>query len=189
MSSLFRGALAACAFLFAASSASAATYSLHVDVGATSIDGFFAVNGASSNYVGGGTTTKADLLDYSLTFKNGANTFVGTPANLLGLQTFNITYSLDLLTVTAWDISIAFTNPATPGIAFQFGGNNNSFAQVTNGGGSPFNDSAFPGPTLTAELQPTPLPGALLLFATGLGAMGFFGWRRKRKNAAAVAAP
>ena len=28
----------------------------------------------------------------------------------------------------------------------------------------------------------TPLPAALPLFATGLGALGLFGWRRKRKN-------
>ena len=34
----------------------------------------------------------------------------------------------------------------------------------------------------------TPLPSALLLFATGLGVMGLFGWRRKRKNAAAIVA-
>jgi hypothetical protein len=34
----------------------------------------------------------------------------------------------------------------------------------------------------------TPLPAALPLFATGLGAMGLLGWRRKRKNAAARAA-
>jgi hypothetical protein len=42
---------------------------------------------------------------------------------------------------------------------------------------------------LTAEtsISPTPLPAALPLFATGLGAMGLFGWRRKRK-AQAVAA-
>ena len=33
----------------------------------------------------------------------------------------------------------------------------------------------------------TPLPAALPLFATGLGALGLFGWRRKRKDAAAVA--
>jgi hypothetical protein len=34
----------------------------------------------------------------------------------------------------------------------------------------------------------TPLPAALPLFATGLGAMGLFGWRRKRKDVAALAA-
>lgn len=34
----------------------------------------------------------------------------------------------------------------------------------------------------------TPLPAALPLFASGLGALGLFGWRRKRKNAAATAA-
>jgi hypothetical protein len=34
----------------------------------------------------------------------------------------------------------------------------------------------------------TPLPAALPLFATGLGAMGLLGWRRKRKNAALAAA-
>jgi hypothetical protein len=38
------------------------------------------------------------------------------------------------------------------------------------------------------EITSTPLPAALPLFATGLGAMGLFGWRRKRKSAAAVAA-
>src|SRR5262249_7994177 len=30
----------------------------------------------------------------------------------------------------------------------------------------------------------TPLPAALPLFATGLGALGFLGWRRKRRQAA-----
>lgn len=34
---------------------------------------------------------------------------------------------------------------------------------------------------LTGTEAATPLPAALPLFATGLGAMGFFGWRRKRK--------
>jgi hypothetical protein len=33
------------------------------------------------------------------------------------------------------------------------------------------------------DVQLTPLPAALPLFATGLGAMGMFGWRRKRKSA------
>jgi hypothetical protein len=34
----------------------------------------------------------------------------------------------------------------------------------------------------------TPIPAALPLFASGLGAMGLLGWRRKRKNIAAIAA-
>ena len=42
-------------------------------------------------------------------------------------------------------------------------------------------------PWTGAELSSTPLPAALPLFATGLGAMGLLGWRRKRK-AQAVAA-
>ena len=40
--------------------------------------------------------------------------------------------------------------------------------------------------TLTFAPAATPLPAALPLFATGLGAMGLFGWRRKRKNAIAA---
>jgi hypothetical protein len=39
-----------------------------------------------------------------------------------------------------------------------------------------------PGTWSVAE---TPLPAALPLFASGLGALGLLGWRRKRKNAAA----
>jgi hypothetical protein len=34
----------------------------------------------------------------------------------------------------------------------------------------------------------TPLPATLPLFAGGLGALGLFGWRRKRKNSAALLA-
>ena len=36
------------------------------------------------------------------------------------------------------------------------------------------------------DLVNTPLPGALPLFATGLGALGLLGWRRKRKAQAAA---
>jgi hypothetical protein len=37
-------------------------------------------------------------------------------------------------------------------------------------------------------VSPVPLPAALPFFATGLGALGLLGWRRKRKNTAAIAA-
>jgi len=39
----------------------------------------------------------------------------------------------------------------------------------------------------TPSTSATPLPAALPLFATGLGALGLLGWRRKRKNAALAA--
>ena len=42
--------------------------------------------------------------------------------------------------------------------------------------------------TEVAGTGATPLPAALPLFATGLGALGLLGWRRKRKNAAAITA-
>ena len=42
--------------------------------------------------------------------------------------------------------------------------------------------------TGSAQIAATPLPAALPLFATGLGAIGLLGWRRKRKAAAAIAA-
>jgi len=38
------------------------------------------------------------------------------------------------------------------------------------------------GATLSPPSFVTPLPSALPLFATGLGALGLFGWRRKRKT-------
>jgi len=38
--------------------------------------------------------------------------------------------------------------------------------------------------TLTETVNSTPLPAALPLFGTGLGALGLIGWRRKRKQAA-----
>jgi hypothetical protein len=36
---------------------------------------------------------------------------------------------------------------------------------------------------VTPPQNPVPLPAALPLFATGLGALGWFGWRRKRTRA------
>jgi len=60
-----------------------------------------------------------------------------------------------------------------------------SFSSVT------FSDSSSPAFEFDiaspVRPAPTPLPAALPLFAGGVGALGFFGWRRKRKAAAPAA--
>ncbi len=40
-------------------------------------------------------------------------------------------------------------------------------------------------PSVSIEINATPIPAALPLFGSGLGLMGFLGWRKKRKRAAA----
>ena len=45
----------------------------------------------------------------------------------------------------------------------------------------------FQGGEIRGQLAETPLPAALPLFATGLGALGLLGWRRKKKAAALAA--
>ena len=57
---------------------------------------------------------------------------------------------------------------------------------VFNSPGPPANFDGTFDVTVNATL--TPLPAALPLFASGLGALGLLGWRRKRKASAAIAA-
>ena len=56
---------------------------------------------------------------------------------------------------------------------------------TTDTGGNGANLLVYAGALPTAADGNTPLPAALPLFATGLGALGLLTWRRKRKNAAA----
>lgn len=47
--------------------------------------------------------------------------------------------------------------------------------------------SETPEILVVSPVAATPLPSALPMFATGLGALGLFSWRKKRKNAAIAA--
>ena len=55
-------------------------------------------------------------------------------------------------------------------------------SSVSVGGGWIFESAAVIIQS-SAQIAETPLPAALPLFATGLGALGLMGWRRKRKAA------
>jgi hypothetical protein len=63
--------------------------------------------------------------------------------------------------------------------------NGTDFAALTNSSWDCSSSCGLPDAWFKAELSSaTPLPAALPLFATGLGALGLFGWRRKKKAAA-----
>ncbi len=74
------------------------------------------------------------------------------------------------------------TNPVSPA-EFNIFSDINGYALLTmasNNVNAPFNGGLSIVESSTSE---TPLPAALPLFATGLGALGLVGWRRKRKQA------
>jgi hypothetical protein len=75
---------------------------------------------------------------------------------------------------------------------FEVGNPMTSASCDTGGSGTVLQCALLPDVTTfsasLATVSATPLPAALPLFASGLGAMGLFGWRRKRKNASAIAA-
>jgi hypothetical protein len=79
-------------------------------------------------------------------------------------------------TITGATINSLLGNPAsgTVNAAVEIAGLN-PFTSVTFSANSPAFEFDIDPPTST------PLPGALPLFATGLGALGLLGWRRKRK--------
>jgi hypothetical protein len=82
------------------------------------------------------------------------------------------TYYMEVTTSVVATAGLATTNPYPNGQFFDCAG----CYTITYYSGS---DLAF------RTYYATPLPGALPLFASGLGALGLLGWRRKRKAKAA----
>ena len=113
----------------------------------------------------------------------GSNAIIAVPFPFIGVPSFPSATSGTYF--NTFDLSLAATyNPAfitaeggtvaLAEAAFIFGlENGEAYANI--------HDTTFPGGEIRGWLEPTPLPAALPLFATGLGAMGLLGWRRKRK--------
>ena len=107
---------------------------------------------------------------YTVTAFDASNAIIGSQdlANVPSNGSSNGFAVADLITAT--DIaSITITPDGSPG-SWDF-----------------FVDSVALNESVQTAVGATPLPAALPLFASGLGAMGLFGWRRKRKTAAIAA--
>jgi hypothetical protein len=104
----------------------------------------------------------------------GSFDFLSTYANS-GLFKYNGPESM------SFDLNFTFPLVAGPDFTLSI----IATSTVYNNGGS---WNWLPGGTVTLTgPAATPLPAALPLFSTGLGALGLLGWRRKRKNAALAA--
>ena len=117
----------------------------------------------------------------------------GSPAiySLSGLSqslAANTRYWIELSTSDQSSAGWWYTDNTTgTGVLGEYWLTNYSPGVVPNAGDS--NYDAFPYEMrVFASTSETPLPAALPLFASGLGALGALGWRRKRKAAAHAAA-
>jgi hypothetical protein len=124
-----------------------------------------------------GLATPFDALDFGtgLTLVQ-ANSFLVSNGSITGALAFTTNYGSPPLFPLNWQFCLAVSVAGYCGSP--------TGAYLLNGSGSEVATDV--SPTFTPDS--TPLPTALPLFATGIGAMGLFGWRRKRKNAADLAA-
>jgi hypothetical protein len=173
------------------SSASAATYYTYTYIGPYFPSAFVSAPYTTSDNVTGSVTLTQPLGDsfsgpissilYSFSFSDGVQTITSsTPGVYLFPGEDNFTTGLTG-TITTWAFEMNIAGPAPQ--SFIATTNGDDAAGSNSGGAFVLALGQWTNPTAA-----TPLPAALPLFATGLGGLGLFGWRRKRKNAAALAA-
>jgi hypothetical protein len=193
---------AAAAFMSFAPAANAVTYStsgapeqfsLGDTLGSLSDYDRLIINGSS------GTFGVGPIVLNSLEFIAGVNAIVPHDYN----NVFSFTESLTLsdgvgTTFTVpFNLSISYADTLTinGGTTFSFVDGGSLWQVAVNGltigpnpGGKMIANLTAQVTDPPAGVSQVPLPAALPLFISGLGAMGLLGWRRKRKNAASIAA-
>ena len=131
---------------------------------------------------------------------------VGVVSGAGGLNVANVTVVDTQNTQTVFNVnqngSFNYTMSVTSGVEYLVQMSALAEVEQTSAGASVIVDPTFeidPNFAYASDFQilfssgignspnATPLPAALPLFATGLGTLGLFGWRRRRKNAAAIA--
>jgi len=191
-------ALAATAIQFWSAGAQADTiYDVNLSFAGATVSGTITTDGVTNAFL-----SSSDITAWSLTIDApglGVATTIGSnepganygvyPMGLVAYATGQMALDFDPSNNTAF----LFEGPSgTPLFCAQSGG----FQCSSEAGGDGlfiynfndpapdnFLDRAYSGYVTIAEapITPTPAPAALPLFATGLGALGLFGWRRKRK--------
>ena len=141
----------------------------------------FIVSGTANNVSGGtlGSCANLAFCDFSgtLDIDVTAGTITGWDITFPGLPDFNIVtvaFAGSLRTISNGYIFTLLFDTGPSLVGYSGGPITGESVVRTGGAGTVYGD-------LTGSITPTPLPAALPLFATGLGALGLLGWRRKRK--------
>jgi len=181
--------------------ASAATiaYSVNITEGPNDLDGTITTDGTI------GLLASSNITAWSLTISSSGApvTLTGTPGNsVLSLTSMNLSATS---TALSWNFSGPMGSLMFEGTGM-LTGDYAAFVSFGDASGGVFQTFILGSPRIaeltsgcqviastTTSATPsclatTPLPAALPLFVTGLGALGLLGWRRKRKAAAQVAA-
>jgi hypothetical protein len=185
--SLAVAAVATGAFLALASPASATTYEFSY----TAVDGSFSGQGDFiTTFITGSQSSPFLVTDVTGFAENGnslsAITGTSTYASADNLLFFPSTPSqaytdisgISFSTVGAGDFNLYFNpggDPLYPGFV--------GYGRISS---SLDPSGTTAGTEVELSVSATPIPGALPLFATGLGVLGLFVWRRNRKSAVAT---
>ena len=195
------------AMLVATLPARAATVSDYVTFSATSFSG-----GAPPSYTGGTAPVDPVTGAFTITFdptQTYLNSTTGITLNSLNILlgsalSFDYSpsaYTIGVTTFDAGELVVGGLDSGACCVELTPTTFNDFYLQILNFASAPaFNQLGYTiaangdyfysaiGAGSVSSTPATPLPAALPLFASGLGALGLFGWRRKRKSAAAIAA-
>lgn len=206
-------ALIACIALIGPAEASSITYNVSIDAGDDDVTGSITTNGFI------GALSDADIVSYNLTIQYvGPAVYSGQPAPLDNAPT-NVACSSSCSSKVDITSVLSSPTPeliaCATQITFDFSGNQYDYLTIGNTSSGNYlylgDAQAYGGEhatqgvvdvyiaaypyvefdtdNLIATAAATPLPAALPLFASGLGALGLFGWRKKRKNALLLSQP
>jgi hypothetical protein len=164
-------------------------YSVYYAIGPATVTGFIDTDCNTSC-----VSTTSDITAWSFVITGPSSYSLSGSSPAFTDGDLEITPSTIFYTPLPSSFGTGFYNPGISGLCFDLtasdcvtgtGFNDDGYFSVNNlsTSSTAYSESSLPIATMT-----TPIPGALALFATVVVAGGLLGWRRNRKNAAAIAA-